>query len=125
MNQDILLKKLEVQEIASKNFGFYWQDLEQLIAQIKSECDEVTLAHKSVDQRHLQEEIGDLMHAAASLAVFCGFDPVETIEKSIEKFQKRFDTLVSISSKAGLPHLQGQPMEVLTDYWEKAKKLTS
>lgn len=122
MTQDSLLKKVEEQEIAAKKFGFYWDKIEQLIDQIKSECAEVCEAAEKGDRRHLQEELGDLIQATVSLTIFCEFDPQETLLKSIEKFQKRYDILVNLAQKDGHANLKEQPFEVLLDYWIRAKQ---
>lgn len=119
-----LLEKIEKQEINAKNFGFYWETIDQLIEQIISECHEIQEAHESKNRSHLQEEIGDLMQAAISLAVFCKFDPYETLSKSIDKFQKRYDALVEITHRDGLVNLHNKDFDVLNHYWKMAKKQT-
>lgn len=116
-----LLKKVEKQELDAKEFGFYWETIEQLFEQISSECREIEEAHRKGDKAHLQEEIGDLMSAAVSLAIFCGMCPSDTLKKSIDKFQKRYDTLVHLVKEDGRKDLKNQPFEVLMDYWNQAK----
>ncbi|KAF3362719.1 Uncharacterized protein PHSC3_000706 [Chlamydiales bacterium STE3] len=120
-----LLKCIENQEKAARAFGFYWENTAQLIAQIQSECAEVQEAWERQDSNHLQEELGDLIQATVSLAIFCNFDPHETLKKSIDKFQKRYDVLVSLAQEDGYSHLKEQPFSVLLNYWDKAKKLVN
>ncbi|MBS3905010.1 MAG: hypothetical protein KGZ39_06765 [Simkania sp.] len=121
-NIDCLLKQVEIQEISARNFGFYWEHFDQLIEQIRSECVEVQDAWKKNNRKHLQEEVGDLIQAAVSLAVFCDLDPYETLRKSIEKFQKRYDTVVKLVQDDGHDSLCKQPFEVLMSYWNRAKQ---
>lgn len=116
-----LLKKVEEQEIAAREFGFYWENLRQLIEQIQSECLEVEEAWQKNDRTHLQEEIGDLIQAAVALAVFCDLDPHETLSKSIQKFQKRYDIVVELAKRDGYDHLHKQSFEVLMNYWNLSK----
>lgn len=118
-----LLKQVETQELASKEFGFYWENPLQLIEQIMSECEEIKEALQHSPRSHLEEEIGDLMLASVSLAVFCQFDPHETLKKSISKFQKRFEHLKQLVLQDGKMTLENEPFEVLVHYWKKAKKL--
>ncbi len=118
-----LFKRVEEQEITAKNFGFYWETVEQLIEQIRSECSEIVEAYQNNDRSHLQEEVGDLLQAAASLAIFCELDPGETLHKSCDKFQKRYDAVVSLVKKDGLDNLHNQPFDVLMHYWDEAKKV--
>lgn len=117
-----LLKNVEKQEIACKDFGFYWETVDQLIDQIMSECDEIQDALKHSNRTHLQEEIGDLMLAATSLAVFCNFDPHETLKKSIDKFQERFNHLKDLVISDGKKNLHHESFDVLISYWKQAKK---
>jgi NTP pyrophosphatase (non-canonical NTP hydrolase) len=119
---DCLLKQVEQQELTAKEFGFYWEALPQLMTQIERECREIEEAHQSGHQAHLQEEIGDLMHAAIGLAVFCQLDPKETLRKSIDKFQRRYETLVKLAQADGYQNLHGQPFSLLLQYWQRAKQ---
>ncbi len=119
---DCLLKRVEEQEITARQFGFYWEHINQLIEQIQSECLEVQEAWQKNDRTHLQEEIGDLLQAAISLAVFCNLDPHETLLKAIEKFQKRYNTVVELAQHDGYTNLRQQAFEVLMSYWNRAKQ---
>lgn len=116
-----LLKRAETQERIAKDFGFYWESLDQLIEQIQSECQEIKEAWEKNDRNHLKEEVGDLLLAGISLAIFCRLDPHDTLKQSIEKFQIRYDKLVSLVHQEGLESLKGQSLEVLLNYWKKAK----
>lgn len=117
-----LLKRVEEQEVAARNFGFYWESIDQLIEQIQSECLEVKEAWHKNDRKHLQEEIGDLIQAAISLAIFCDLDPHETLLNSIEKFQKRYDTVVELAKQDGHKTLHQKTFEQLMNYWNQAKQ---
>ncbi len=120
-NECCLLKKVEKQEIVAKEFGFYWENFSQLIEQIQNECIEIQEAWDKEDIDHLQEEVGDLIQAAISLAIFCELDPCETLLKSIEKFQRRYDVVVQIARSEGHENLHKQSFETLMDYWKRAK----
>lgn len=125
MKTSDLLERLTKQELTARDFGFYWERIDQLLEQILSECEEIKQAHQSGNQAHLQEEIGDLMNCAGSLAIFCGMSASDTLQKSIEKFQIRYDALVELVRKDGRQDLKNQPFEVLIDYWKRAKLKTS
>jgi len=118
-----ILKKVMKLENDAKEFGFAWESINQIIEQIQSECQEVLEAHKNNDKIHLQEEIGDLLHAAVCLAIFCEISPLEVLDQSREKLQKRYDIVVSLAKKDGLKDLKNQPLDVLMSYWNRAKKL--
>lgn len=120
-NEHCLLKQIEQQELVAKGFGFYWENFHQLIEQIQNECIEIQEAWDKKNVPHLQEEVGDLIQATISLAVFCNLDPHETLSKSIEKFQQRYDVVVELARSEGYENLQNQPFEKLIDYWKRAK----
>jgi uncharacterized protein YabN with tetrapyrrole methylase and pyrophosphatase domain len=117
-----LLKRIEEQEAAARKFGFYWEHISQLIKQIQSECLEVQEAWENNDRTHLEEEIGDLIQATVSLAIFCDLDPHETLLKATNKFQKRYDKVVELAESEGHSSLHKQPFEVLMNFWDRAKK---
>jgi uncharacterized protein YabN with tetrapyrrole methylase and pyrophosphatase domain len=116
-----LLKEVEKQEKEALKFGFYWDNFNQLIQQIQSECVEIEEAWEKGDLAHLQEEIGDLIQASISLAVFCKLDPHETLSKSIKKFQQRYEIVVELAKNEGFNHLKGQSTKVMMDFWYRAK----
>lgn len=124
LNEGCLFKQLEKQEQVAKDFGFYWENFSQLIEQIQSECIEIQEAWDSKNTDHLQEEVGDLIQAAISLAVFCKLDPRETLSKSMEKFQRRYDAVVQLARSEGNENLHNQSFETLMDYWKRAKSKT-
>lgn len=125
MQNDNLLKRIEEQELEAREYGFYWDHIDQLLSQIQSESKEIKEAWEKGDRRHLQEEIGDLLQAATSLAIFCNLDLHDTLLQSIEKFQKRYEHVVALAKKDGHTHLRNQSYEVLMDYWIRAKKQAS
>lgn len=113
LHECCLLKQVEKQELAAKEFGFYWENLHQLIEQIQNECIEVQEAWDKKNTSHLQEEVGGLIQAAISLVIFCKLDPHETLSKSIEKFQRRYDAVVELACSEGYDNLHKQSFEIL------------
>ena len=72
-----LLKKIIILENEADKFGFSWEKPQQIIDQIQSECLEI-MEHLEPDANEtnelaLQEEVGDLLHAAFSLCIFFFF----------------------------------------------------
>lgn len=120
-NLDIL-DQIVLQEKEAFDFGFYWESIDQLWDQIESEVQEIKEAYAEGNSSHLQEEIGDLIQAALGLCVFCGFHPQETLEVSLEKFDRRFKRLKTFAYQEGHTTLKGQPLNILLQYWHRAKK---
>ncbi|MBY0272874.1 MAG: nucleoside triphosphate hydrolase [Alphaproteobacteria bacterium] len=113
-------KRLTAIEKQADDFGFMWSDTAQIFVQIQSECEEIK--DNLGDRYHLQEEMGDLIHAVFSLCLFMKFDPEETCLKSVEKFEKRFVELKRLAHAAGFETLKGQPVDVLMHFWSQAKE---
>lgn len=116
------------QDDKAATFGFKWEHAQQILAQIQSECQEIRdhLEPKSSPSSHnqLQEEIGDLIHASFSLCLFLKLNPQETLQKSIDKFERRFKMVEKLANQQGLKNLVGQSFEDLMLFWDNAKKLT-
>src|SRR5947208_2643424 len=96
-----ILKKIVDLEEKATNFGFKWETTDQIMAQIQGEITEIDVHLKDGDQKKLQEEIGDLMHAVFSLCIFCQFSPEETISNSVNKFERRFKMIQQLAAEKG------------------------
>lgn len=118
-----ILKKLTHLEKEASDFGFKWETAEQIIAQIHSETFEIDVHLKDGDRQKLQDEVGDLLHAAFSLCVFCQLDPEETLKNSIDKFEHRFRIVRRLATEKGLSTLNGQAFSELMSLWDQAKQL--
>ncbi|MFI4938354.1 MAG: MazG nucleotide pyrophosphohydrolase domain-containing protein [Candidatus Berkiellales bacterium] len=122
---DLFNKVIALDKMAT-DYGFTWTHHSQLIEQLLSECKEVEEVIDAPEKRaHLEEELGDLMFTAIALCIFCHFDPHSTIDKSLQKFEKRFNKMKEIVTEEGYKTLKNQPMEVLKEFWDKAKKAVS
>lgn len=126
-----LFEKAIQLEKEAASFGFCWENTQQIMAQIASECTEIQEhLHPAMTQAPytsplLQEEIGDLFHAILSLCAFCHIDPTATLHLAITKFEKRLRRVQLLAHQQGLTNLQGYPFEVLMTYWNQAKEATA
>lgn len=123
---DLLDKVFELEQDAAA-FGFKWTKPEQIMRQIESECLEIQehLQTPNADQDELQEEIGDLLHAAFSLCVFCKMAPRETLQKTLDKFERRINMVKDLARSEGHADLNGHSFEDLMTFWDRAKILTA
>lgn len=118
-----LLQKIVLLEKQAMASGFTWPNAEMALDQVISECQEVRQAiaeNESSDR--LQEEVGDILHAAISLCVFMNFDVEETLTNSKNKFENRFLAMLDIAREQGYTSLKDQPMEKLLSLWNLAKQ---
>ena len=117
-----ILEKLTALEHEAADFGFTWENSQQIMDQIKSEMNEVDVHLKDGDRHKLQDEIGDLLHAVFSLCVFCKFDTEKTLENSLGKFERRFRLIQQFAKEKGLCNLNGLSFEELMSFWNQAKQ---
>lgn len=117
-------KKLIKLETQAKEYGFYWPDTKSIIEQINSEIIEIEelLQDTKHSTEHLNEEIGDLLHAVFSLCIYHNYDPQVTLEKSLAKFEKRFNKVKELALNDGFTDLKNNPIAESMKYWQQAKK---
>jgi MazG family protein len=101
--------------------GFDWRRAEDVLDKIDEERAEVAAAIPGGDPRHLEEEIGDLLFATASLARKLGVDPEVALGRALDRFDGRFRHLESEARSAG------EDLRVLGDAelerrWQRAKR---
>lgn len=120
---DDLISRIVKVEREAKDYGFYWPDFASVLEQVRSECDEVEelLQDKDSSQKHLKEELGDLLHAVFSLCVYCNQDPQQTLSEALEKFEKRFALTKDFAKQDGHLNLHGKTSEEMMKYWHQAK----
>lgn len=122
-----LLNKISALENEASEFGFNWENSSQIMEQIYSECREIQThldeRNLELDRDALQEEIGDLLHAVFSLCVFHQYNPKETLENTLMKFERRLQAVKKIALENNLHSLKGLDFAELMTYWNKAKTL--
>ena len=101
--------------------GFDWQNIQQVMAKVHEELQEVKIEIEQQDQHALHEEIGDLLFTVVNLARFAGFDAEQTLRASNDKFTRRFND-VELAVKASQKDFAEHSQEELEHYWSQAKK---
>ncbi len=120
-----IFEEIELLEQEAVIFGLQWETTDQIMTQIRNECLEIEEHLNCPEQREaLQDEIGDLLHAAFSLCIFNKFSPEDTLQKSLDKFEHRLNAMKDIAQEQGLTHLRGKSFDELMQYWEQAKTRT-
>ena len=116
-----LLKALSMQEKA-RGCGFDWEKKEDVWDKVQEEVAEVTDAAKSSSAQDLEMEFGDLLFAVINAARLYGVDPETALNRSSEKFRRRFTYLEEQTLRKGLKFsdLTLQQMDAI---WDEAKKL--
>ena len=93
--------------------GFDWPTIEGPKAKIREELDEIAAAPPEM----VEEEVGDLLFAAANFARHLKIDPEEALRKANRKFEKRFR---AIEATPGFGDMSLDEQEAL---WVAAKRL--
>ena len=114
-----LMRAQKVQKRAGKA-GFDWPDIQGALDKIPEETAELKEALASGDQEAVSEEMGDLLFAAVNVARFAGVDAEETLQRSTDKFIRRFAGLEALAAERGLDMKQASLQE-LDKLWEEIK----
>ena len=97
--------------------GFDWPDIGPAMDKVGEELDEL---RQAVDTgTNVEEELGDLLFAAAKVGRFAGVDPELALQRACDKFIRRFR---GVERLAGDKPLKGRPLEELNDLWRQAKE---
>ena len=97
--------------------GFDWPDIGPAMDKVGEELDEL---RQAVDTgTNVEEELGDLLFAAAKVGRFAGVDPELALQRACDKFIRRFRRVERL---AGDKPLEGRPIEELNDLWRQAKE---
>jgi uncharacterized protein YabN with tetrapyrrole methylase and pyrophosphatase domain len=117
------IEKLAKLDLDIRNFGFNWPNYHMVLEQIINECQEVKeVIEQNQGLNRLQEEIGDVIHAAISLCSYAKFNSNETILKTCEKFQQRCNALKIIALEHGLSDFNGLEINKQLELWNLAKQ---
>jgi MazG family protein len=116
---------LEAYELGlrASEVGFDWAKAEDLLDKIKEELEELRRELASHPQRsapRIDEEVGDLLFAAANLARFLRSDPESCLRRANQKFKGRFQALEREVGKRG-KKLRECSLEEMESLWNELK----
>lgn len=114
-----LLKALAMQEKA-RGCGFDWEKKEDVWEKVQEEVTEVTEASREADANHLEMEFGDLLFATINAARLYGVDPEAALNRSSEKFRRRFTYLEEQTLRKGV-QFKDLTLAQMDAIWDEAK----
>jgi len=103
--------------------GFDWTKVEDLLDKIGEELQELRhelAAHPEGRRARLEEEVGDLLFAAANLARFLRSDPESCLRRANQKFKQRFQAMEQEAAKRG-KRLRDCNLEEMELLWNELK----
>ena len=109
-----VVKAVRMQEKTAQ-FGFDWDNKEQVWEKVKEEMDEFERA-ESTEER--EAEFGDLLFSLINYARWQGIDPETSLERTNKKFRARFEYVEGRAPAGGLAAMDLPQMESL---WQQAK----
>jgi MazG family protein len=115
-----LLKAFRVQEKAAQ-FGFDWENPEDVFAKIDEELEEFKQALSENDTSTIKEELGDLLFSLVNFARHVKTEPETCLNNTIQKFTDRFDKMEKALAREGVS-LKEATLDQMEEKWQAAKK---
>ena len=115
-----LIKANRIQEKV-RAVGFDWDKKEQIWDKVNEELNELKEEVKAANQNAIESEFGDLLFSIVNAARLYGVDPELALERTNQKFKKRFEFLEENTIKKGRL-LKEMNLDEMNEIWEKAKK---
>ncbi len=114
-----LLKALAMQEKA-RGCGFDWEKKEDVWNKVQEEVEEVNDACAQADPVQIEGEFGDLLFSVINAARLYGVDPEAALNRSCEKFRRRFTFLEEHTLRKGL-RFEDLTLAQMDAVWDQAK----
>jgi len=115
-----LLKADKVQRKVAR-VGFDWRRVEDVVAKVEEELREVRQALASGSRKQFEEELGDLLFAVVNLARFKKLHAEELLNRTIQKFIRRFQQVERAVHRQGR-QLEDCTLEEMDALWNAAKR---
>jgi ATP diphosphatase len=113
-----LLRADKIQKRAAR-IGFDWPDARPVFDKLKEEIAELeTELEKPAERRALEDEMGDILFAAANLARKLDIDPEAALRHATAKFERRFRRLETLAAE----HAVGSDLDSLEALWQQVKR---
>ncbi len=119
-----LLRALKLQKRAA-SVGFDWDSAPKVVEKIAEEAAEIAEAQAAgASAAKLEEEVGDLLFAAANLARHLKVDPESALRAANEKFARRFRYIEQTLAARGSSPAKAS-LDEMEAIWQAAKKAES
>lgn len=115
-----LIKAYRIQDKA-RNVGFDWEEKEQVWDKVKEEFGELQAEIASMDKDKAEAEFGDLFFSIINAARLYGINPDNALERTNQKFTRRFNYLEDHTIKQGRS-LKDMTLEEMDAIWNEAKR---
>jgi nucleoside triphosphate diphosphatase len=114
-----LLRAAKIQARAAR-IGFDWPTAKPVIAKVAEEIAELETELEQPDgsdRARTEDEMGDILFAAANLARKLDIDPEEALRQATAKFERRFRSVEALAAARGV----GADLAALDALWDEVK----
>lgn len=116
-----LIKAYRIQDKA-RNVGFDWEEREQVWGKVKEEISEFEAEVANMDADKAEAEFGDVLFSMINAARLFKINPDNALERTNQKFIRRFNYLESQTRAAGRK-LTDMTLAEMDAIWDEAKRL--
>jgi len=105
--------------------GFDWDSVEPVFEKVNEEISELKAEINIEDnQQKINDEMGDILFASVNLSRHLGVNPEQALRDSNRKFISRFKIVEQLLLEDG-KQMEECSVDVLEEYWQKAKTIIS
>lgn len=115
-----LIKAYRIQDKA-RNVGFDWEDKGDVWAKVKEEMGELEEELRKGDKEKSTAELGDFLFSVINAARLYKINPDDALEKTNQKFIRRFNYIEEHSIRVGKP-LTEMTLQEMDELWNEAKE---
>lgn len=116
-----LIKAYRIQDKA-RHVGFDWEDRQDVWSKVREELQELEDELQREDRQRSEEELGDFLFSVINAARLYKLNPDNALEKTNQKFIRRFNYIEQHSIKMGTP-LTEMTLEDMDKLWNEAKQV--
>ena len=114
-----LIKAYRIQDKA-RNVGFDWKEKEDVWDKVQEELEELKVELAKGDKENSTQELGDFIFSVINAARLYKLNPDNALEKTNQKFIRRFNYVEDYSLKQG-KNLKDMSLEEMDKLWDEAK----
>ncbi len=114
-----LIKAYRIQDKA-RNVGFDWKEKEDVWEKVQEELEELKVELAKGDKENSTQELGDFLFSVINAARLYKLNPDNALEKTNQKFIRRFNYVEDHSLKQG-KNLKDMSLEEMDKLWDEAK----
>lgn len=112
-----LLRAAKIGRRAAR-IGFDWPDVAGVFAKLAEETAELRAElDRAAPRERIEDEIGDLLFAAAQLARKLDIEPETALRRATAKFERRFRRVEALAAERGV----GRDLDALEALWREVK----